>query len=102
MLGAVVHLAALAAARDTETVRIPAEPVAARTEPAAEPDRSVPDADRHAIEPTGTAKRSDAELLREFEALAERSGGTPSLTSVRTGLRVGTGRARRLLDQLGA
>jgi nucleotide-binding universal stress UspA family protein len=68
-----------------------------------EPDRSVPPTDRYdedpTDEPTGTAERSDDELLAELRALAERHGGTPSVNAVRTGLRVGTGRARRLLDR---
>lgn len=50
-------------------------------------------------EPTATAERTDDELLELLRTLAEQHGGTPSLTAVRTGLRVGTGRARRLLSQ---
>jgi hypothetical protein len=58
-----------------------------------EPDRSG--------EWSGTVgERSDDELLTELRAMATAAGSTPTLTAVRTGLRVGTGRARRLLDQL--
>jgi hypothetical protein len=75
VLGAVAHLAALAAVRPR-------------------PDRSVPAA------PSDAGERSDEELLLQLRAMAVAAGGTPSLTAVRTGLRVGTGRARRLLDLL--
>lgn len=78
-------------------------------DPPEEPDRSGPFTDRYGVEPTGgptggptgPAERTDDELLTQLRVLAERHGGTPSLTAVRTGLRVGTGRARRLLGRLG-
>jgi hypothetical protein len=61
------------------------------------------------VKPTGArtgsdqgepSDRSDAVLLDRLRELTVSSGHVPSLTAVRTGLRVGTGRARRLLTEL--
>jgi hypothetical protein len=89
VLGAVAHLAALVFTRRSDRTAV--GPDAA---PVGE------DADRSDQRSGVVGERSDEELLAELRAMAEASSETPSVTAVRTGLRIGTGRARRLLAQL--
>lgn len=83
-----------------------ARPALGDHEVRAVPDRSVPPVDQYDKNPTGErvepGERSDDELMVELRTLAEQVGGTPSISAVRTGLRVGTSRAYRLLDRYAA
>lgn len=93
VLGAVAHLAALVLTKGRPRER--AEDAAAPSV-AAVTGRAVqtgPDG------PSDAGERTDDSLLVELRAMAAAEGGTPSLTAVWGGLRVGTGRARRLLDR---
>jgi hypothetical protein len=77
-------------------------PVAETDRPEATDEPVRPAADRHrtGFDRAERAARTDTDLLGELRALATRTGGRPSVTAVRTGLRVGTDRARRLLVEL--